>query len=78
MTESDRYTDPKDAGWQAVEALTIFAISGFVIWLAVRFLMGAQGVSMLEGIAWYFVGSVALYFACCVPALLSVERGGKL
>ena len=36
MTESDRYTDPKDAGWHAVQSLTILALSGFAIWLAVR------------------------------------------
>ncbi len=37
MTESDRYTDPKDAGWQAVEAvILLFGICplaiGAMVW----------------------------------------------
>lgn len=31
MTESDRYTDPKDAGWQAVQSMAILALSALAI-----------------------------------------------
>jgi hypothetical protein len=77
MTENDRNTDPKDNARHAVESLTIFALSGFVIWLAVRFVMGEQGVSMLIGIAWYFGIVLVSYFACCAAAFLSVYRRGE-
>ena len=35
MTESDRYTDPKDAGWQAVEAVLLVGIYALAIWAMV-------------------------------------------
>lgn len=36
MTENDRYTDPKDAGWHAAQAMILIGIYALVIWAGVR------------------------------------------
>ena len=67
MTDNDRYTDPKDAGWHAVQALTILGLSALAVWLAVRFAMGLhpEMIAYLIGLAWCFT-PLWLYIAACL------------
>ena len=75
MNENDRYTDPKDAGWHAVQSVTIFALSGFAIVLVVRFVMGLhpEKIAYLIGLAWCFT-PLWLYILACL-ARPAFQRG---
>lgn len=44
MTESDRYTNPKDAGWHAVQSTILTFAYVLAIGIMVRFAMAGPGI----------------------------------